>query len=709
MKKLLIALLGLLLSLCCSAKSLPVESLAERVTLGTSKGRIVFALKSSDTDKDWFEISSKGKKVLISGNSDLSLSVGLDWYLKYVAGIHICWNNLRQPLPKTLPLPKEKIRHSTSLKDRYYLNYCTHSYSMAYWDWDRWEKEIDWMALHGVNMPLAITGVETLWRNLLLRCGYTKDEANDFISGPGFMAWWLMNNLEGWGGPNPDSWYDQREELGRKIVSRMRELGMEPVLPGYSGMVPRNAKEKLGFDVFDPGIWCCGFPRPCFLLPNDEHFAPFAAMYYQELEKLFGKSKYYSMDPFHEDANTQGMDLAAAGKVILGAMKEANPEAVWVAQAWQDNPKHEMIAALEKGDMKVLDLYSETTPRWGDPTYIDPKPKYRRSDKFCGHDWLYCELLNFGGNVGLHGRMNSLVKGFYDALELSETLTGVGLTPEGIENNPMMFELLTELPWRGERFDPDTWMQEYLKARYGGELRPEVLEAWRAIEHTAYNAPVDYPGQGTVESLLCARPGLHLTQTSSCGKSILFYPADSTAKAAALMSSAKSHYEGNNNFDYDLVDINRQANADRANVLSGEFSKAFDKRDLEKFHALSSEFLALLLAQDELLSSRKEFSLNTWLDAAQSLGSTLSEQQLYRSNAATIITVWGNEACSEKAWLHEYSHREWSGILRDLYYERWKAFFEQKEAELRGLEVQPIDYYAMEKAWVERVSIPTTE
>ena len=32
------------------------------------------------------------------------------------------------------------------------------SYSMAYWDWERWKAEIDWMALLGINLPLAFTG-----------------------------------------------------------------------------------------------------------------------------------------------------------------------------------------------------------------------------------------------------------------------------------------------------------------------------------------------------------------------------------------------------------------------------------------------------------------------------------------------------------------------------------------------------------------------
>jgi hypothetical protein len=73
-------------------------------------------------------------------------------------------------------------------------------------------------------------------------------------------------------------------------------------------MVPRNIGEKLGYQIADPGKWC-GFPRPAFLSSEDEHFDSFAAMYYEELEKLYGKAKYYSMDPFHEGGNTEGVDL----------------------------------------------------------------------------------------------------------------------------------------------------------------------------------------------------------------------------------------------------------------------------------------------------------------------------------------------------------------------------------------------------------------
>ncbi|MDR0892532.1 MAG: alpha-N-acetylglucosaminidase [Mediterranea sp.] len=695
----LLLLLGLLSAGLLQAEN-PIDALAARVTNGTSRGKIEFRLQpASPTADDYFQIEGRRGRVLITGNSDVSLATGLNWYLKYVAHVHIAWNNLSQALPQPLPLPKQAIRRTTSMKERYYLNYCTFSYSTAFWDWERWEKEIDWMALHGVNMPLSVTGIEVVWYNLLKRVGYTTDEINQFVSGPAFMAWWQMNNLEGWGGPNPDSWYRQQEALQKKIVARMHQLGIQPVLPGYAGMVPRNIGQKLGYHIADPGTWC-GFPRPAFLSPEDEHFESFAAMYYEELEKLYGKSDYYSMDPFHEGGSTKGVNLAEAGKAIMRAMKRVNPKAVWVMQAWQTNPRQPMIDALDAGDLLVLDLYSEKCPMWG-----DPHSAWYRKDGFGKHDWLYCMLLNFGGNVGLHGRMDEVVNGYYNAREAKagRTLRGVGATPEGIENNPVMFELLYELPWRPERFAPDEWLQGYLEARYGGPVPAPVSEAWRALEHTVYNAPKEYPGQGTVESLLCARPGLHLKKTSTWGCSKLFYSPDSTAKAARLMQSVAARYTDNNNFDYDRVDIVRQRNADQANLLLEQLSDSYDRKDKVGFSRQSQQFLNLILSQDSLLATRPEFRVDTWLNEAVALGHTLAEKKLYRWNAAALITVWGDSIAANQGGLHDYSHREWSGLLKQLYYQRWKAFFDYKQKELDGATgLKAPNFYEMERRWAER-------
>lgn len=60
---------------------------------------------------------------------------------------------------------------------------------MVWWDWDRWQREIDWMALNGINMALAFSGQEYVWKKLFLNLGLTDAEINDFFTGPPFLAW----------------------------------------------------------------------------------------------------------------------------------------------------------------------------------------------------------------------------------------------------------------------------------------------------------------------------------------------------------------------------------------------------------------------------------------------------------------------------------------------------------------------------------------
>ena len=210
------------------AKASPITGLLERIAPGASDK---FKIEMQRSDTDFFELDQAGDKVVVRGNSYVSLATGIHWYLKYYAGIHLSWNGMKAALPDVLPPVAHRERHETNLKDRYYLNYCTFSYSMAFWDWERWEQEIDWMALHGINVPLALVGTDAVWRNVLLRLGYSRDEANAFVAGPAFQAWWLMNNLEGWGGPNSDRWYEDRVALQKKILKRMKEWGIKPVLP----------------------------------------------------------------------------------------------------------------------------------------------------------------------------------------------------------------------------------------------------------------------------------------------------------------------------------------------------------------------------------------------------------------------------------------------------------------------------------------------
>lgn len=668
----------------------PVKGLLERIDEGASKK---FIIEKVDADRDFFELDSRKGKIVVKGNTYVNIAAGINWYLKYYAGIHLTWNNMKADLPDVLPPVNVRERRETDASLRYDFNYCTYSYTMAFWDWERWQTEIDWMALHGINLPLAAVGQECVWRNMLLKLGYSSEEVNKFIAGPAFLAWWAMNNLEGWGGPNPDSWYAQQEELQKKILKRMREFGIEPVLPGYSGMVPHDAGEKLGLNVAVPELWN-GFTRPAFLLPTDERFSEIASLYYKEQTRLFGRANYYSMDPFHECENAGDIDFDAAGKAVMKAMKDVNPDAVWVVQGWTENPRPEMMKNLKTGDLLIADLFSECRPMWGIPSI------WKRDNGYEHHEWLFCMLENFGGNVGLHGRMDQLINNYYLIKNnpLAKHFKGIGLTMEGSENNPVMFELMCELPWRPEKFTKEEWLDGYVKARYG-KYDETVRAAWAILADGIYNCPFGNNQQGPHESIFCGRPGLNNFQASSWSKMQNYYDPTTTEEAARLMLSVADKYRGNNNFEYDLVDIVRQSLSDRGRIVYNQTIADFKSFDKKSFFAHSKEFLDILLAQDELLATRPEFKVGRWIKQAKDKGLTEEEKKLYEWNARVQITTWGNRVCADDGGLRDYAHKEWNGILKDFYYKRWSEYWKTLQDVLDGKPEVKLDYYAMEEPW----------
>lgn len=671
----------------------PVSDMLERIDPGSSKS-FIFQVKKGETD--FFEIDNKRSKIVITGNNYVNVATGLNWYLKYYAGINLSWNCMQTDIPDVLPAVPAKERHETDLTLRYDFNYCTFSYSMPFWDWDRWEEEIDWMALHGINLPLAAVGTECVWRNLLLRLGYSEAEVADFVSGPAFLAWFEMNNIEGWAGPMPLDWYDQQEALQKKILARMKEWGIKPVLPGYSGMVPHDADTRLGLNIAQPGLWN-GLQRPAFLSPDDPRFAEIAELYYDEQQKLFGKADYYSMDPFHESATSGGVDFGEAGKAVMKAMKTVNKDAVWVLQAWSENPRDEMIEPLEKGDLLILDLFSECRPMWGMPSI------WRKPEGYRQHEWLFCLLENFGGRVGLHGRMDQLLENFYltKSDPMAANIKGIGLTMEGGQNNPVMFELMCELPWRAEPFTKEEWIKDYCFARYGSH-DATIEKAWTILAQSIYNCPRSNNQQGAHESIFCARPSKNAFWVYERSKLANYYDPADTRAAAELLLSVADKYRGNDNFEYDLVDIVRQAIADEGRVIYQHSMADFRAFNRSGYEQNRDRFLNAILVQDKLLSSRSDFMVGGWIDDALSLAKNADQAKLYEWNARVQLTTWGDRTCANTGKLHDYAHKEWNGLLKDFYYPRWQTFFKALDAEFDGQPEAEIDWFAVEDPWASQ-------
>ena len=635
--------------------------------------RVVIDPAIAENGKETFILSTQDDKPCVTGSTSLAVTTGINWYLNHYANTNLTWNRLQADLSKVdFPLPAEEDKHVCTADYRYYLNYCTFSYSMAFWTWERWQQEIDWMALHGINMPLQIVGTDVVWRNVMKELGYNDEQIARYVAGPGYQAWWLMDNLEGWGGPNPDWWYDRQEQLAKQINGRMRELGIEPVLPGFSGQVP--SAEYIGqgtkpLGAAPTGRWCY-FTRPDFMQPTNPRFNEISLRYYHHLKKVMGTSKYYSMDLFHEGGVAPaGVDPKEAYEKVAWAMLRENPKAKWVIQQWQwSHNQYQALKAVPKGKLVVLDLFSDGNPRW-------------QQNGYEGHDFVYCMLHNFGGRVGLHGRLEKTAKGYYDAIaQYPANAKGIGTTPEGIETNPVLYDLLYELPWAKVE-DAYAWLDDYATNRYGKE-NAVAQEAWQLIGKSALNC--NNGQQGTSEPIICARPALEVWSASTWSRSALYYNPQDIIQATALMLSQEGKLKGVN-YDYDVVDIARQSFSNYAQPLLAAVKAAYTAQDTTEFNRLSDCFLQLILDQDRLLSTTPEFYLGRWTqmarDVTDEVGNTsILAKEWMEWNARKQITTWGNIEQANYGGLRDYSNREWGGLLKDYYYPRWAKYFASLKA-----------------------------
>ena len=627
-----------------------------------------FEVKSlpSTAPKDLFEIESKNQKIILSGNNGVAVASALYYYLTEYCHCQITWNGTNLDLPTTLPKLSAKITKKTPYQYRYYLNYCTFNYSMSWWNWERWQKEIDWMAMHGINMPLAITGEEYTWREVYNEMGFSDTDLKDFFSGPAYFSWFWMGNLDGWGGPLPLSWMKSHKDLQVKILARERALGMKPVLPAFTGHVPSAFKKKYPQAKLKATNWTNGFGDTYILDAEDPLFAELGKKFIKKQTQLFGTNHLYSADTFNENEppTDEPAFLSKLTAKIYDGMKQADPEAIWVMQGWlfySDRkfwkaPQIEaLLNAVPDDKMLLLDLATEIEPVW------------KRTNAFHGKPWIWNMLNNFGGNVNLFGRMDGVASGPAVALKdpNSKNLQGIGLTMEAIEQNPVIYELMMQHTWQDTPVELNDWLAKYAKNRYKTDDKT-LVDAWQVLRQTAYNGKDIRDG---AESIVTGRPTFDSTTVWT--KTKLNYPPKDFLKAWDLFVQASKNGVDSDGFQYDLVDITRQVLANYALVLQKKWKNSYKAKDEAQFKKDAQAFIDLIADMDELLATRKDFMLGPWISSARSWGNTSEEKALYEQNARDIITLWGDA----NSPLHEYANRQWSGLLNDFYKPRWQIFF----------------------------------
>ena len=289
---------------------------------------------------DRFSYKVENGVLKLEGSSNMALCRAFYEYVRNMeAGIN-SWSGNRLELPSTLP-DAPSVEKVSPFKHHYYFNVVTYGYTLCYWDWERWEQEIDWMALHGIDMPLALVANEAITARVLKKLGLTDEEIYNYFVGPAHLPWMRLGNLSGIDSPLPESWHEDQIALQHRILDRMRSLGMKPVCPAFAGFLPKDILRIYPDAKLVETTWSGGFHN-WILLTEDPLFPIIGKMFIEEWENEFGKGKYYLADPFNEMAivlpphgSRERYDmLAQFGQTVHESISQANPDAVWVKNGW---------------------------------------------------------------------------------------------------------------------------------------------------------------------------------------------------------------------------------------------------------------------------------------------------------------------------------------------------------------------------------------
>jgi alpha-N-acetylglucosaminidase len=670
----------------------PVRSLIERITPGHSRD---FALEtvSAPAGENIFEVEARGEKIVLRGDNPLSQAVAFNWYLKHCALVDVSWYaDDAVNVPDPLPLPVEKIRRTTGIKERFFLNYCTFGYTMPFWRWRDWERCIDWMALNGINLPLAQTGNEYIWQKVWRQHGLSDEEIRAFFSGPAYLPWHRMVNIDKWEGPLPQSYIDGQRDLQKMILARERELAMSPVLCAFAGHVPGALKARqpeMRVQQIPPGWGGFSNTFGCwFLNPLDAQFKELQVQFLREQQKEYGTSHYYGTDPFNEitPPNWAPSYLASVSRAIYDGMAEVDPDAVWLQMAWTFQTREEwtddrlsaMIHAVPQGRMVLIDYVCEN------------RELYRETQSFYGAPFIWDYLGNFGGNTHLVGPMNKVNQRLTATMN-DPALTnfcGVGATLEGL-NNPVVYEMLFDRIWAGDHMDLAGWLRDEAQARANG-TDTNFCAAWDILREKVLVDNVNPIGcHGVIYQ--ARSPALHSDTNNMLSPKIAYDNAD-LVRAWQLLLQAGPVARKSSAYERDLVDTTRQALGNMGLTFRQEMVAAYDRKDAAAFKKAAGHFMELGRDMDTLLGARTEFMLGKWIDDAKSWAARADEQAYYEKDARSLITIWGGH-------LTDYAGRQWNGLMGDYYLPRWQLLIDATLAELKG--GKPVDRKALEKQWRE--------
>lgn len=662
--------LCVLFAVCLTVScSVPQEKYAYDVvkrTFGSVPANLEFRYEPCPDSISCYSLEVGDGVLRVSGSSAVALCKGFHDYIQDNGYGSVTWSGSRLELPEDLPA-MEKITVESPYSVHLFYNVCTFGYSTAFWSWDEWEKELDWLALHGFDMPLAPVGTEgILWR-VYEKMGLSAKEIQDYFSGPAHFPWMRMGNMCTLDGGMSRKWHERQIRLEHKILGRMEKLGMTPVFQGFAGFVPEAVETHFPEVTITRNDWH-GLHNQ-LLSAKDSLFQVIGTDFIREWEREFGKGKYYLIDSFNEidvPFGPKGTEqryntIRSYSEATYASLKAANPDAVWVMQGWMFGRDRlriwdpESVKALLDGapddKLMIIDLAVD----FNEFVWRNEK-SWDYLDGFSNKKWIWSTTPNFGGRTSLKGTYDFYLNAHLDALQSPNRrrLSGFGSSPEGIETNEALYEAISSAGWSREAKDPGQFLAQYYASRYGcgPELMMPLVEG---LLGSVYNHFTSSDNHKWMSRPCQIRPNV-------------FNVNDGFFEAVEYLYSLSDGLSGSDLYRKDLIVLTSEYVASKADVLCRELDINLARKDFVQAAATKERLFLILRSLDALLEAHPLAGMQRWLDMADKCATCPEERAEFRKEALRIVTSWGASS------INDYASRNWAGLIRDYYIPRIEAY-----------------------------------
>ncbi|MBQ7548806.1 MAG: alpha-N-acetylglucosaminidase C-terminal domain-containing protein [Clostridia bacterium] len=596
----------------------------------------------SDNGCDCYKIYSENGKIILAGCNSISLAMAYYRYLSEFCSVEITSGDYDISYIARAPLPDREISFTCRQKIRARTSYRAFTLEGNYTGFDRWQKEIDFMAMRGINRAYQPVGFEGVLYEVLTEIGMKEEFCLEYSSGPSFITRQLTGNLAAINSVNSLEYLKRKISLGKMITQRMKEVGITPILPAALPNVPFSLRKKyIKMDIFVAPIWH-NFPPVFLIKPNNTFFEVLNKKFLDAQRRLIGETDSFFFEPLYEAAkkgyNTYMENLGKALGELLGEFEPGS------------------VCYIHSGSVAPAFFSKVTEDRY---ILIDDAGDRELTS---GRKILVPIEGNYYGRTGLYGDVGKVCScPFAEARSENAETLGTAVEIDTFSGNPLYCSAALNAATADAPFDPDDFTSGYAKRRYTTDAYTESLKKLRKLCYSAEECP---------GSILCARPCTNVKHTAPFDTMERNY--DFKALYGIIREILDTDARKNDAMRADIVSFVTAVLAGLAYPVYLKATESFREKNVSLFEQTSNLFMEICEDADRILRTRRETNFFTDIERAKELGADDEEKQMLEINYLMLRTVMGQP---DHSVLYDTVWSESGGLIRDFYAKRWHMYF----------------------------------